>query len=147
MNVVGISFFGIPAMLIGANENVGYGATSTIGNVLDIFMLTLDRDNYHYIYKGKRKKMKQQKEIIKVKGQDDVKFNVYSCVYGPVFAWGEGVAFAQKQSWEGRTLDNFVSVIKLMQSKNGAQFREACSSINSAVTLGYADRKGNFGYV
>lgn len=147
MNVVGISFFGVPAMLIGSNENVGYGATSTIGNVLDIFMLTLDRDNYHYIYKDKRKKMNKRSEIVKVKGQDHVKFDVYSCVYGPVFAWGEGVAFAQKQGWAGRSLDTFVSIIKLMQSKNGAQFREACRSINSAVNLGYADNKGNFGYV
>jgi len=147
MNVVGISIFGIPAIFIGSTENIAFGVTTNLANLSDVFILTLTGDNYHYIHDGKRKKMKKRREIIKVKGQKAIRFDVYSSVYGPVTAWGQGVAFTLKQSWQGEMMDTFVSMIKLMQSKNNSQFLEACSKINCAVNYGWADDQGNFGYV
>jgi penicillin amidase len=147
MNVLGISVFGVPAIFIGSTENIAFGITSNLANLSDVFILTLTRDNYHYIYKGKRKKMKKRTETIKIKGKKAIRFDVYSSVYGPVTQWGNGVAFTLKQSWQGELMKTFVGMIKLMQSKNNAQFLEACSKINCAVNYGWTDDQGNFGYV
>lgn len=147
MNIVGVSFFGVPAISIGSTENIAFTFTSNLANLSDVFILTLTGDNYHYLHDGKCKKMKKRTEIIKVKGQKALRFDVYSSVYGPVTAWDKGAAFTLKQSWEGELMETFVSMIKLMQSKNNTQFLEACSKINCAVNYGWADDHGNFGYV
>ena len=147
MNVVGISIFGVPAIFIGSTENIAFGFTSNLANLSDVFILTLTGDNYHYIHNGKIKKMKKRTGTIKIKGKKAIRFDIYSSVYGPVTAWGQGVAFTLKQSWQGEMMETFVSMIKLMQSKNNAQLLAACSKINCAVNYGWADNQGNFGYV
>lgn len=147
MDVVGMSTFGMPIILMGSNKDVAYNATSTFGNVMDIFLLDLSGDDYHYTHNGKRKKMKKRKTVIRVKGGEAIDFDLYSSVYGPVVAWGEGVAFTHQYSWTGQALNNFVAIIKHMKADSVSDFIEACSDINTAVNYGVADNQGNFGYV
>ena len=84
LNVQGGSLPGTPGVLIGHTEHISWGLTNVGADVLDIFIEALNPSNpLQYSYNGEWRDFTVDKEIIHVKGSDDIEYDIYWSVHGP----------------------------------------------------------------
>ena len=71
LNVVGVSLYGVPGVLIGHNDKVAFTATVSASRKFTISKLALDpQDPTTYLVDGKPHKMTSRQESIDIKGAD-----------------------------------------------------------------------------
>jgi len=81
----GIFFVGFPFVVAGSNEHMAWAFTAGASDAIDFYIEKLHPDEPNkYLYKGKYEEMEIKKEIIKVKGSDDVTFTVRKTRHGPI---------------------------------------------------------------
>jgi len=84
-DVAGVSFPGAPAVILGHNARIAWGATNVGPDTQDLFLEAPDpADPSRYLYKGGSVPYEVRHETIKVAGGDDVDLSVLSTVHGPV---------------------------------------------------------------
>lgn len=84
-NLVGVTLPGIPLVLLGRNDDVAWGFTTTNADVQDIFIEKVNPDNpMEYLTPDGYRRFQTKKERIKVKGGDDVVFVRRMTRHGPV---------------------------------------------------------------
>lgn len=90
----GFSFYGhhlagIPFGLLGNNNKIGWGLTMFENDDMDFFKETVNPNNPNQVkFKNQWEELNSRKEIIKVKGQDDVIVEVKSSRHGPIVNGG-----------------------------------------------------------
>lgn len=88
LNVIGVSFPGLPLVVLGHNKNFAWGATTTNADTTDLFVEKVNPDNPNqYLYKGKWINFEKRTEKIYVrkgKKKELVEFEILSTVHGPV---------------------------------------------------------------
>ena len=152
-DVTGVSFPGVPAIVLGHNARVAWGATNVGPDVQDLFRETVDPDDpTHYLVDGDSIPFDIRTETIKVAGGDDVTVDVRSTHHGPILndvddrLEGEApVALA----WTSiREADGaFASIFRLNTVADFEGFREALAGYGSpSQNFVYADADGNIGY-
>ena len=152
-DVVGVTFPGVPAVVLGHNARVAWGATNVGPDVEDLFRETVDpNDPTHYLYKGQSLPFDVRTETIKVAGGDDVTIEVRSTVHGPILndvderlRDGAPIALA----WTSiREADGaFTSIFRLNTVADFAGFRKAFETYGSpSQNFVYADVDGHIGY-
>ena len=75
LNVTGVVVPGAPFVVVGHNDNIAWGATYMMVDVLDLFAEKINPENENqYFFNGEWKNMVVKKEIIKIKGgkQDSI---------------------------------------------------------------------------
>lgn len=78
---------GIPFMVVGHNQSIGWGVTETGGDVEDLFIEKIDPKNpSHYLIPEGSLPFRTRHETIHVKGSSDVDFIVRSTRHGPVIS-------------------------------------------------------------
>jgi len=82
MSVIGASFPGIPAVVIGRNTHIAWGVTDTGSDVQDLYIM--DGNATHYKHNGVWKAYEMKHYHLRVKGSDTVDMTVRHSVYGPV---------------------------------------------------------------
>eukprot|EP01052_Picozoa_sp_SAG31_P000106 SAG31_NODE_3_length_45830_cov_42.279701_33_plen_304_part_00 len=83
-SAIGSALAGTPFVVIGKNSKVGWGVTNTGVDVQDLYIIE-EQSAHSYKLDGKPEKYKNYRtEIIKVKGDKDVRFPVKETVFGPV---------------------------------------------------------------
>ena len=92
LNVTGVSFMGVPGILIGFNENIAWTHTVSLSKRMTLYTLTLDPENpLRYSYDGEYRDMTSQDFTIKVLGDDnnisELSRTLYSTHYGPMMSW------------------------------------------------------------
>lgn len=84
-NTYGVSLPGSPFVVIGFNDSIAWGVTNAQRDVKDYYEIKFrDNSKQEYWFNGKWEKTTLKEEIIKVKGQADVKDTVAYTVFGPV---------------------------------------------------------------
>ena len=84
-HVSGVSLPGVPAMVAGSNRHVAWGFTNTYGDWGDIVLLDIDPSNpRRYRTPGGWREFERHDEVIRVKGDDDVRMTVAWTIWGPV---------------------------------------------------------------
>lgn len=84
-DVAGVSFPGVPAVILGHNRHIAWGATNSRPDVQDLFVEKLaPGDPTRYEYMGELLPFETRTETIKVAGGPDVALTVRSTVHGPV---------------------------------------------------------------
>lgn len=146
-DAVGTSPTGYPFVQFGRNKHITWGSTAGLGDVVDIFILDLAGDDHHYTYKGQTLAMEGRTETINVKGETTVTINAYRSVYGPVFQWADGKAYTRKRSWKGKCLESLAGWIDSTKARNFEEFLAGASKMAISINWGYADDKGNIGYI
>ncbi|MER3479812.1 MAG: penicillin acylase family protein [Meiothermus sp.] len=149
-HVVGSSFPGLPSVVIGRNDRVGWGVTTVGADVQDLYILEEAGNGYRY--KGGVEPFQTRTETIKVKGAPDVGLTVRESRYGPVISDVVKVAGTKPLAlrWtaldpEDRTIEAFLG---LGEAKNWAEFKAALSHYNApSQNFVYADVDGNIGYM
>lgn len=85
MNAYGVSFPGAPGVIIGFNENIGFGFTSASRDVMDFYEITFKDDSRkQYYFDSSWVDTEIRVEKIKVKGQKELLDTVAYTLWGPV---------------------------------------------------------------
>ncbi|HEX4897285.1 MAG TPA: penicillin acylase family protein [Candidatus Limnocylindrales bacterium] len=152
-DVTGVSFPGVPAVVLGHDARVAWGATNVGPDVQDLFRETLDPDDpSHYLFEGESIPFDVRTETIRVAGGDDVTVEVRSSHHGPILndvdTRLEGEAPVALAWTSIREADGaFTSIFRLNTVADFEGFREALAGYGSpSQNFVYADVEGNIGY-
>jgi len=147
LDVVGSTLVGYPAVMFGHTRKTAFSSTAGLNNIVDHYEERLNPDNkYQYWYKSAWREIEKKDEVIKVKGEKDEVVTIYKTVHGPVFAWGEGVAYSKKLSCREDYLLGMASFYEIMKAKSLQEFRKAAEISSMTVNQYYADSDGNIAY-
>ena len=147
LDVVGSTLIGYPSIMFGHTKNTAFSSTAGLNNIVDHYEEKLNPNNkYQYWYKDSWRDMEKRGEVIKVKGDKDKDVTFYKTAHGPVFAWGDGVAYSKKLSCREDYLLGLVSFFEVMRAKSVDEFRKAAQIGTLTVNQFYADSIGNIAY-
>jgi penicillin G amidase len=85
LRVTGVTLPGAPALVVGSNGHVAWGFTNSYGDWNDLVILEVDpADPEVYRTPDGPRRFGQRRETLRVKGGDDVTFEVRETIWGPV---------------------------------------------------------------
>ncbi len=162
-DVAGVTFAGLPGVVIGHNARIAWGFTNLAPDVTDYYLE--DIVDGAYLFDGVRKPLDVRTETIKVAGAPDVELSVRSTGHGPLLSdvadpvalAGQRVpiggspqtrSYAVSLAWAGltpgRTAD---ALFGFNTAANWEDFRSAATNFATpAQNLVYADVDGHIGY-
>lgn len=76
LKVGGIGFPGIPGIILGHNEHIGWGATVASYDVSDVYFETLTPDRSSVMWKGNPVALQTIDEVIQIKGKEPYTYHV-----------------------------------------------------------------------
>lgn len=150
-NSYGATFPGSPSIIIGFNDSCAWGFTNAMRDVRDYYEIKFeDTTMQQYWFKGALEKSAFRKEIIKVKGGEDVVENIALTVFGPVMfdknypnKLNDGKSYAVR--WKAHDPSNeALTFYKLNRAKNYADFEDAISTYKTpGQNMLFASRSGD----
>jgi penicillin G amidase len=159
--VAGVSFPGVPGVIIGHNNHIAWGFTNTGPDVQDLYVEKINPDNPNqYEVNGQWVDMELVQETIAVAGGESVPLTVRITRHGPLI-WEERLEqFGQQAGielpdrfglalrWTALAPSNvFPAIWRFNIAQNWDEFRQAASLFDvPAQNLVYADVEGNIGY-
>jgi penicillin G amidase len=158
-NVEGVTIPGIPAVVIGKNQNISWALTNIMLDDADFYIEKLDSSGTKYLFNNSWKDLTIAEETIKVKDSLDVKLKIRSTHRGPLISDVHPYSFlypdvnlqktAISMRWVGmETTEEMNSFYLLNRAKNWSEFKEAVSYFSvPGQNFVYADKSGNIGYV
>lgn len=160
LNVSGATFPGLPFVVIGHNNNIGWGITNMMADTQDLFVERINpSDRQQYLLDGQYLPMTVRYETIEVKHQlfesekPPYRVEVRRTVHGPVISSGETEdleQFAYSLRWTSDFEDGstFKSLRAINYAQDWQQFNAALADMVAPVqNFIYADKQGNIGYV
>ncbi len=129
LNVYGYSFPGAPFVILGFNENVAWGFTNVMIDDVDFF-IEKEGEGETYVYRGQELSFKKRKEVIRIKGREQLVLEVTESVHGPLLGNifpGLARGFAFRWAAQDATGDHIKSLYLLNRAKTAADVREALS--------------------
>ena len=143
----------MPAIVLGHNARIAWGATNVGPDVQDLFRETVDpNDPTHYLYAGQSIPFDTRTETINVAGGDPVTITVRSTRHGPVLNDVDNRLKDQPPitlEWTAtKEADGaFTSIFHLNTATDFDSFRAALSTYGSpSQNFVYADVDGHIGY-
>lgn len=82
-DVSGFTFAGLPGVIIGQNQELGWGLTNLGPDVTDFFLEAVTSENTYY-YDGETKPLTKLTETIKVADSDPVELTILATEHGPL---------------------------------------------------------------
>ncbi|MCC6866574.1 MAG: penicillin acylase family protein [Ignavibacteria bacterium] len=163
LDVRGMSFPGIPGIVIGNNKYISWGLTNLMNDDNDFIILKRDSSNSRkYIYNNQSVQLDSIKEKIIVKDSMETDIVIYITKIGPVISDLKLRGFADMNEnndkfykdklmtfrWTGFELSDEVKCFYgINTSKNWEEFTSALKDFNApAQNFIYADISGNIGY-
>jgi penicillin G amidase len=155
-NVIGATLPGTPAVVLGRNDRIAWGFTNTGPDVQDLYVEKLDGAKRYLSPQGYRE-FTTRKEIIRVKGKDDVTMEVRASRHGPVIS--DAVAAAAQAvpgghvlalTWTSLLADDLTTQAsyELERASNWSEFLAAVRDFHSPQqNMVYADVDGNIGFI
>ncbi len=152
-NVAGLSFAGVPGIVIGHNDRIAWGVTNVGPDVQDLYIEKLNPDNPNQVeFQGQWEDVTLFQEVIRVNGGEDVTLTVRQTRHGPIINEAamrddptlDPIALRWATA-EPSTL--LAAVIRLNQAQDYEQFRAAMALWDvAAQNTVYADVDGNIAY-
>ncbi|MHA2391511.1 MAG: penicillin acylase family protein [Promethearchaeota archaeon] len=160
MNVLGVSFPGIPGVPIGHNEHIAWGVTNASADTVDLFKLEINPENENqYQFNGRWVDFEILEEPIKVRGKKDpIPFKVKNTKHGPVVEYIELTTkvykftlpdkYALNWSSFNAPLEKSLEGFRMInEASNWEEFRKGCSKLTiSPQNFIYGDKEGNVGH-
>jgi penicillin amidase len=149
INAQGMSFPGIPGILIGATDHIAWSFTSGIHDLADAFIEKLNPENpEQYWYKGEWRPLEKRVEVIRVKGREPIELTVYRSIHGPIVAIDKrnNVAIAWSLSFWGKELESMNAYYGILRARTVGDFERACSHIVASFNAFCATRTGDIAY-
>ena len=153
-NVVGVTFPGAPAVILGHNGRIAWGATNVNPDTQDLFLETVDpADPTRYLFRDESVPFEVRHESIKVAGGTAVEFDVRSTRHGVVLSdvddrLKDGPVLAMRWTTTAEVDLALETFFKLDLASSFDEFRAAFDGYGSpSQNFIYADVDGNIGYV
>ena len=158
-NVEGVTLPGIPAVVIGKNQNISWTLTNIMLDDADFYIEKLDSTGTKYLFNNEWRKIEVSEETIKVKDSLDVKIKIRSTHRGPLISDIHPYSFlfpdesfnktAISMKWVGMEPTEEVNSFYLINTaQNWNDFKKAVSLFSvPGQNFVYADKDGNIGYV
>ena len=157
-SVKGATVPGLPIILLGENDHLAWGFTTTGSDVQDLFIETCDPKNAdQYLTPKGIVPFETRKEIIHVKGEKDLVLTVRTTRHGPVLSdintemaalAGDGHVMALSFTGLGATDGSSESLLKINHAKDWKGFLAALATYEAPPqNMVFADRAGNIGYI
>jgi penicillin amidase len=158
MTVKGATVPGLPAVLLGQNDNIAWGLTTTNSDVQDLFVETVDpKDQGRYLTPDGSAAFETRQEIIHVKGEPDVTMTVRATRHGPVMSdidsemrtlAGPGKVMALAFTGLGAKDTTSEAFWLLDQARGQADILHALKAYQAPPqNIVYADREGHIGFI
>ncbi len=147
VKITGATLPGTPNVVVGSNGNIAWGFTNSYGDWSDVIVLKTNEDQSQYLTPEGFVAFDMRNQIIAVKGQEAIEFQVQDTIWGPVIgknAGGELLAYR----WVAHD-ENAVNLshTKLETAKTVEQaFEIAASSGIPAQNMMVGDKQGNIGW-
>lgn len=148
MDVMGVTFPGIPGILLGRNQHIAWGATNLNADVQDLYVEQLHPDDPNLVRWGDGyEPMTQVEEVIRVRGRrQPVLHEVSFTRHGPVIAQAGATALSLR--WAAlepsAEIENF---LRINRAESWPAFREALRGYGApAQNFICADRSGNIAW-
>ncbi|WP_435178010.1 penicillin acylase family protein [Halorussus sp. AFM4] len=142
VSVRGVTFPGVPFVVIGENDAGAWGFTNAGADVIDFYRYETDDAGDRYRYEGEWREFDTEERTIRVSGGDDRTVTVRKTVHGPVLEReGQRVGVA----WTGLTATRTSRAIHLYSESGGMDdFLDATRKMDLPTqNVVYADRDGN----
>jgi penicillin amidase len=156
VNLIGATLPGVPAVVLGRNDRIAWGFTTTVADVQDLYIEKLDASGGYLTPEGPRP-FRVIEETIRVKGAGPEKLSVRITRHGPVISdvlraaqelapRGHVIAFAWTALAEDdRTLQ---SALKVARARDWDGFLEALRDFHAPPqNIVYADTGGDIGFI
>ncbi|HHT9117992.1 MAG TPA: penicillin acylase family protein, partial [Candidatus Hypogeohydataceae bacterium YC38] len=146
-DVAGMTFPGVPAVLIGYNQNVAWTLTSGCSDNVDVFVEELNPENpLEYRYLGQWLRLETREEVFHVKGSSPVRERFYRSLHGPIFRMEGGRAYSHKRTFWLEELKAIEAFLQINRAKYMEDFYRAIELIPLSFNLFYAGVEGQIGY-
>jgi penicillin amidase len=152
LHAVGATLPGLPAVVIGHNENIAWGVTNFGPDVQDLFIEKINPANPNqYEVNGQWVDMAIAAETIRVKGEDEpVQWAARATRHGPLISDAtdeRGQALALRWPALDPADTTIVAFLGINYAANWEEFTQALSAYVAPVqNFVYADTAGNIGY-
>lgn len=155
LEVTGVTFPGVPGVVVGHNADIAWGPTTSFPDVQDLYVERFSPDDPTlYEYEGAWERATVEREEIRVKGEREPRLlDVRVTRHGPIVdelhpLASENVPTGVSLRWVGYEPGRMLcSVLRLNRARDWPEFRAALEDwTDPSVSLVYADRAGNIGY-
>lgn len=149
LHIAGASFAGLPGVLIGQNEDIAWGATTTFFDMSDVYVETLNQAGDAVIFNGQEVPIVERTYQIAVTGGQPVMHTVrYVPHHGPILVEDPQNGMALSLRWTGQ--DATTDANYILEMALATSVTEARTALENITTLGQnwvvIDRDGNFGW-
>ena len=151
LNVMGATFFGLPVIFFGHNDQVAWSMTTNEVDAFDLYEERLDPANdRRYFYDDEKKRMSSRRVKIKVRGEvgiQEVERELLYTDHGPVYKTIDNWAYAAHTSMED-LVDVTGQLLAMNRALSLDEFRQALSRLELPVfNVMYGDVTGEIFYV
>ncbi len=149
-NVAGMTFAGVPGVVVGHNDEIAWGVTNMSADTMDVYVETVHPENQlQYEFNGEWRNMDVIEERIAVSGGEDVVLEVRETVHGPILnTIDDELTEVLSVRWAAFEPSRILkAVVLLNRATNYDEFRSALSYWDtSGQNFVYADQAGNIAY-
>lgn len=149
LHVAGASFPGIPAIVIGRNERVAWGATVAFFDVMDIYVEQLSADGRSVIFEGEEVEIVRKEVPFQIAGKDPLLVTLeWVPHHGPIIQKDAAAGTALSLRWTGHEPSNELrAFLGLNRAGSVEEAREALRSFEvGAQNFVLADVEGSIGW-
>ena len=161
-DVIGSTFPGTPAVALGRNKYIAWGATNVAADVEDFYRERLDATGAFYEFRGAQVPITVIPETIVVKGASPVQVNVRVTRHGPLFSDALNANNAESTTtpkpapveplafrWTALDPDDgtLAAFLKVNEARTWTEFTDALKGyVAPSQNFVYADEDGHIGY-
>ena len=140
--VRGVTFPGVPFVIIGENDHGAWGFTNVGADVIDFYSYETSDDGTRYQYAGEEREFDIETRELDVSGAANEEIEIKQSVHGPVIEESEQEVGVR---WTGHAAtETTLAIYELAQSEGATEAREAASKFDSPTqNMIYGDRDGN----
>ncbi|MCB2204672.1 penicillin acylase family protein [bacterium] len=160
LNVAGVTLPGVPAVVIGRNDDIAWGLTNMMTDDVDFFVENVNMRDSTYVVEGKQLPLHVRTDSIIVRDSLPVVLQVATTIHGPIISDvypQKGVIrrpsrFAElpavSMRWAGQEMSD--EVLAFYRLNHAGSWEEVLQSLTTFAVPGqnlvYGDREGNIGY-
>lgn len=152
MRVSGVTFPGVPGVVLGHNEYIAWGATNLGPDVQDLYLETFNDKNQYKTPNGwetakvRREEIKVRKNVLSPE-TDTENLEVTETRNGVIITGQDNKKYALKWTARDPKNDSFEAFLLLNRAKNWNDFNAALKTYGGATqNFVFADVKGNIGF-
>lgn len=138
INTYGVTFPGVPAIIMGFNERIAWGKTNTGNMVLDILEIETNNEFTHYLYEGEWLPLTFRLEEIKVRNGAVILDSIAFTHHGPLMYRSSEIPFTSRfpvshaLAWTAHSSGNvFNALMGLNTAGDIDEFRNSLSGLQS----------------